>query len=273
VAFFETEPVEKNVVFTPANRSAGLTLGGAQMQNLAQDLAGKVIQPFVVDLKTESGSGDRLIVHTGYEFVYCLSGKVQYRVDAMDYLLEPGDSLTFAAHLPHVWKNAGTDAAQIILVLVPVDEREEPIQRHIALFSIKQELTMKIAVITDDGKTISQHFGRAHFYQVFTLEEGKIINREMREKMGHDHFHQEEPREHVSLQPHGQDAASHDRHTNMAAAIADCKALICGGMGMGAYNSMIRLDIQPVVTELHDIEEAVKAFIDGKLVDHTELLH
>ncbi len=47
---------------------------------------------------------------------------------------------------------------------------------------------MKIAVITENGKTISQHFGRAPYYLVFTIEDGKITNREMREKMGHQHF-------------------------------------------------------------------------------------
>ena len=60
---------------------------------------------------------------------------------------------------------------------------------------------------------------------------------------------------------------------SMAETIADCKVLLCGGMGMGAYESMKRLNIQPVVTDLLDIDEAVQAFIDGKLVDHTELLH
>jgi len=44
-------------------------------------------------------------------------------------------------------------------------------------------------------------------------------------------------------------------------------------MGMGAYNSMRSLNIQPVVTDLVSIDEAVKALIDGKLVDHKELLH
>lgn len=132
---------------------------------------------------------------------------------------------------------------------------------------------MKIAVITDDGKTISQHFGRAPYYMVFTIEEGKIVNREMRNKMGHNQFsagpHVEEP--HGAQ--HGKDSASHNKHVSMAEAIADCKALLCGGMGMGAYESMRRLNIQPVVTELRDIEAAVQAFIDGNLIDHTELLH
>ena len=42
---------------------------------------------------------------------------------------------------------------------------------------------MKIALITDDGKTISQHFGRAPYYLVVTIDEGKVIDRETREKI------------------------------------------------------------------------------------------
>jgi len=59
----------------------------------------------------------------------------------------------------------------------------------------------------------------------------------------------------------------------MADAISDCEALLCCGMGMGAYESMRRLNIKPIVTDIRDIEAAVQAFIEGKLVDHTELLH
>ena len=107
---------------------------------------------------------------------------------------------------------------------------------------------MKIAVITDDGKTISQHFGRAPYYLVLTIEEGKIIAREMREKIGHQHF-KSEPHEVSHDDPnHGKDADSHKKHTSMAEAIADCKVVLCGGMGMGAYESMRQLNIQPIVT-------------------------
>ena len=131
---------------------------------------------------------------------------------------------------------------------------------------------MKIAVITDDGKTISQHFGRAPYYMVFSIEDGKIIHREMRDKMGHNQFSAIGPEEHHHEQ-HGMDQASHDKHTQMAGSISDCQALLCGGMGMGAYESMRRLNIQPIVTDLRDIEAAVQAYINGKLVDHIEKLH
>jgi len=132
---------------------------------------------------------------------------------------------------------------------------------------------MKIAVITNDGKTISQHFGRAPYYLVLTIEEGEVTQREMRDKMGHNHFvaqHEEHDQAGVG---HGMGDESHKKHANMAESISDCKAIICGGMGMGAYQSMQQFNIKPVVTDIRDIEEAVKAFIDGKLIDHTELLH
>ncbi len=31
---------------------------------------------------------------------------------------------------------------------------------------------MKVAVVTDDGKTFSQHFGRARYYQVYEIKDG-----------------------------------------------------------------------------------------------------
>jgi predicted Fe-Mo cluster-binding NifX family protein len=123
-----------------------------------------------------------------------------------------------------------------------------------------KESIMKIALITDDGKTISQHFGRAPYYLVCTIEEGKVTGREMREKMGHTHFSNQEHAEQPGNQ-HGMDAAAHGKHTQMADVISDCQVVIC------------RLNIQPVVTDLRDIEKVIDAYISGQLADHTELLH
>ena len=94
---------------------------------------------------------------------------------------------------------------------------------------------MKIAVITENGKTISQHFGRAPYYLVFTIEDGKITNREMRDKMGHQHFVNEAHTDDHGTDGHGMDSSSHQKHGQMAEAIKDCQVLLCGGMGRGAY--------------------------------------
>ncbi len=137
---------------------------------------------------------------------------------------------------------------------------------------------MKIAFITDDGQTISRHFGRAAHYLVVEVENGEEVSREMRDKLGHRNFADES--EHHEHDHQGQDGAashagaeSHGKHMSMAEAISDCQVLICGGMGMGAYQSMQQLGITPVVTQEEDIDAALEAYLSGKLKDHTEMLH
>lgn len=132
---------------------------------------------------------------------------------------------------------------------------------------------MKIAVITDDGQTISQHFGRAPYYLVATIENGQIVKRELRNKLGHTHFMNQPHAEEQPGLPHGMDDASHNKHVQMAEAIADCEALLCRGMGMGAYQSMQARGIRPVVTDIAVIDEAVMAYVEGNIVDRVERLH
>ncbi len=131
---------------------------------------------------------------------------------------------------------------------------------------------MKIALITEDGKSVSRHFGRAPYYLVLTVVNGQIVNREMRDKLNHSHL-ANEPHEHQHGQRHGFGPEEEDWHTRMAQPIKDCEAVLCGGMGAGAYQSLQVAGIRPIVTDLRDIEAAAQAYIEGKIVDHTELLH
>lgn len=137
---------------------------------------------------------------------------------------------------------------------------------------------MKIAFITDDGKTICQHFGRAAYYLVLDVNNGEVTDRELRNKGSFHHgnltpdLHQDK-HQHDSKEGHGMDAASHQKHENMAEVIKDCEVLICGGMGMGAYRSMHTLGIKAIVTQIHNIEEALVAYLSDELHDETELLH
>ena len=154
---------------------------------------------------------------------------------------------------------------------------------------------MKIAAVTDDGKTISAHFGRARYYAVVTVEDGTITGREMRPKAGrhdfaqsddgeashsqehghednHEHHH-EHHHEHVQGQGHGWGAAAQNRHNVMFAAIVDCGVLLTRGMGQGAYYGLHDAGIRPVVTTVRNIDEAVQAYVEGRLDDHPEKLH
>ncbi len=132
---------------------------------------------------------------------------------------------------------------------------------------------MKIAAVTEDGKTVSQHFGRAPYYLVVTVEEGKVLGRELRQKLGHAQFANEAHDPAPGTQPHGMGPGAQRRHARMAAAISDCQVLLCGGMGRGAYESVREVGIQPIVTEIEGIEEAIAAYLDGSIVDQIERLH
>ena len=126
---------------------------------------------------------------------------------------------------------------------------------------------MKIAIVSDDHQTISAHFGRAQFYEIFTVEAGKPTTREAIVRS----FPQI-----VSVgaapEPEGEHHHHHD-HNAMIVPISDCQALITRGMGMGANLSLKEHGIQPIITDIQDIQAALNAYLAGTLVDHPEKLH
>jgi predicted Fe-Mo cluster-binding NifX family protein len=136
---------------------------------------------------------------------------------------------------------------------------------------------MKIALVTDDGITISQHFGRASKYAVYTVNEAEILQRELRDKIGHSQFAQEEKnhdRKHQGdARGHGFGRHAEDKHQRMFANIQDCEVLVARGMGRGAYQALLQAGLKPIVTEIAEIEEAVQAILDGSIKDHPEVLH
>jgi predicted Fe-Mo cluster-binding NifX family protein len=127
---------------------------------------------------------------------------------------------------------------------------------------------MKVAAVTDDGKTISLHFGRAQQYVVFTIENGQITGQELRSKVSHHH----DAHEHNHEQNHSHEDHDH-KHNTMLASITDCEALLARGMGQGAYLALEAANIKPIVTDIPSAEEAVQAYLRGDIVNHIEKLH
>lgn len=142
---------------------------------------------------------------------------------------------------------------------------------------------MKIAVVTEDAQTISMHFGRAPYYLVFTVEDGKITATEQRDKMGHrqfahmdhdhDHDHEHGHHQHDHGHGHGFGAQADRKHAAMIEAITDCEAVLVRGMGRGAYLAMENASITPIVTDIPGAEDAVKAYIAGDITNHLDRLH
>lgn len=129
---------------------------------------------------------------------------------------------------------------------------------------------MKIAVVTDDGQTVSRHFGRAALYSVVTVEDGAVVAREIRPKAA-PHSGSDDHAGRAAEDHSG--AAALDKHTQMIGAIGDCACVIAGGMGRGAYTHIRAAGLRPVVTTLSDIDEAALECASGRIVDHVESLH
>jgi transcriptional regulator with XRE-family HTH domain len=129
-AFFETEIPKNHIAYVKADSRPRATFDHGILEDLGAGASIRAVEPFVLTLEPEAGSGFQEIVHTGYEFVYCLEGRIAYTIEGHTYLLEPGDSLLFEAHLRHCWQNLNPTKSRTVLVLYPTDENDVPTQRH-----------------------------------------------------------------------------------------------------------------------------------------------
>ena len=157
----------------------------------------------------------------------------------------------------------------------PTNRCASAVGRYADCMSATQNRT-KVAIVTDDGRTVAQHFGRAAYYLVVTLADGVAVNRELRPRItphaaSGQHHHHEHDHEHGH--EHGTGPAAAARHAAMAAQIADCQFLIAGGMGRGAVRAMEAAGLQVTLTNLSSIEEVIAALAAGKLQNESGRMH
>lgn len=121
------------------------------------------------------------------------------------------------------------------------------------------ESSYKIAAVTQDGATISSHFGMAPAYRVFTIAGGEIVAEEERLKPHHG----QHP-DHSSHQGHG--------HDDMFAPVSDCRVLLCGGMGQPAFEKAQQAGLELILTG-GDIRTAVQAYLGGQVQTDLRRIH
>jgi transcriptional regulator with XRE-family HTH domain len=128
--FFSPLPERQEVVFLKTDQRTQITFLRGSMEGLGgEQFVGKVT-PFLVTLESGASSGPVLMSHTGHEFVFCLRGKLEYRVEKKQYILESGDSLLFAAQLKHSWKNSEANSASALIVISDHSESSRTIRKH-----------------------------------------------------------------------------------------------------------------------------------------------
>ncbi len=130
VAFFLLNRNDQKVVFTRSGRRKQAAFEHGYLEDLGGGLSEDAMEPFIVTLGPETNSGPDPIVHTGYEFVFCLAGRIAYIIENQRYILDPGDSLFFESHLPHCWQNLSSRPSKKILILCSADSFDHPVGRH-----------------------------------------------------------------------------------------------------------------------------------------------
>ena len=128
--FFEGNDDNRKVIHQRAGQRPHASFTHGKMEDLGAGMSRFGAEPLIVTLNPKADSGKTPIVHTGSEFVYCLEGRITYQVDEQSYPLEQGDSLMFEAHLPHRWLNEDDTPSRMLLVLCPLDQRDQPAERH-----------------------------------------------------------------------------------------------------------------------------------------------
>ncbi len=106
-------------------------------------------------------------------------------------------------------------------------------------------MVMKIAVTSQNRKSITEHAGRCRKFQLFEIGEGRIISKELVELSKEQSFHESSP---------------HEAHP-----LDVVDVLISGGMGNGMIRRLGNKGITGIITSQSDPETAVKLYLEGKL--------
>jgi transcriptional regulator with XRE-family HTH domain len=130
VAFFLPEKTSNKVYYSKNGKRSQAPFDHGVMEDLGGGLSGGSHEPLIITLETWAKSGNEPIKHAGYEFVYCLEGRIAYKIEEERFILEHGDSLFFESALPHSWQNLSAEPSKIILMLCEGSQNDRLMDRH-----------------------------------------------------------------------------------------------------------------------------------------------
>lgn len=132
ITYFFTEPIEKmQVILTRPDERARSGSSRVILESLGYGLEQQACDPFVVTLDSGASSGNRLMMHSGHELVFCMRGELDYEIAGEHYRLQPGDALLFHADLPHRWRNPSSEPVEFLLIMQLIEDRQEHVDQHL----------------------------------------------------------------------------------------------------------------------------------------------
>ena len=84
---------------------------------LAQQKAGRHMEPFVIDINPEDKTEFNLSAHEGEEFIYVMNGEVEIEYGKEKYTLHEGDSIFYDSIVKHHVHGAPGKSAKILAVV------------------------------------------------------------------------------------------------------------------------------------------------------------
>ena len=84
---------------------------------LAQQKAGRHMEPFVIDINPEDNPNFQLSAHEGEEFIYVMQGEVEIVYGKETYNLKEGDSIFYDSIVKHHVHGAPGKSAKILAVV------------------------------------------------------------------------------------------------------------------------------------------------------------
>jgi transcriptional regulator with XRE-family HTH domain len=125
--FFQDSDPEEKVVLVRRDESKvidsryfGRDESGYYYEALAYKKSKKYMEPFLVEFKRKRADKLSYFSHEGEEFIYLLEGKLEFRTENEQYVLNPGDSLYFESSIPHAYRALERKNAKALTVVYPL---------------------------------------------------------------------------------------------------------------------------------------------------------
>ena len=84
---------------------------------LAQQKAGRHMEPFIIDINPEENPNFKLSAHEGEEFIYVMQGEIEIEYGKEKYSLKEGDSIFYDSIVKHHVHGAPGKSAKILAVV------------------------------------------------------------------------------------------------------------------------------------------------------------
>ena len=108
---------------------------------------------------------------------------------------------------------------------------------------------MKIGIGTSDGVRVCDHLARSAEFLIFEVTDGRVAGKSVRRR--------------------GEGPCGN--HASFVEMLEGCGAVLCGGIGQGAVNSLVAAGIQPLVLKQpQTVEGALADYLEGRLATTEE---